>query len=134
MVSLAIPQSALQGWLQPERSVQLARLVNILLVVWLAWLLASLSWMVLPEPESAPLVTQQPAQPPQIQRQQRQIDERQIAGWHLFGVAGEEKPSKPAAVDAPDTRLKLTLRGLFASDDSEGARAIIGDPKTKRKE
>ena len=128
MVSLALPQSAWQNWFQPERSGQLARLVNVLLVIWLAWLLASLSWRVLPEPESEsvqlPAVVTAPAQ-----RQQPRIDERQIAEWHIFGVASEEKSVKPAAVDAPETRLKLTLRGLFASDDSSGGRAIIGDPK-----
>jgi general secretion pathway protein C len=131
MVSLALPQSALQNWLQPERSGQLARLVNVLLVIWLAWLLANLSWLFIPEPEvellPEPVVAVAPAQ-----HKRSRIDERQIASWHLFGVAGEEKPVKaaPAAI-APETRLKLTLRGLFASDDSAGGHAIIGDPKGK---
>ena len=131
MVSLALPQSALQNWLQPERSGQLAKLVNLLLIIWLAWLLARLSWFILPEPEVEPIPQPAVAAAP-VQRQQARIDERQIASWHLFGVAGEEKPVKAAPVaDAPETRLKLTLRGLFASDDSAGGRAIIGDPKGK---
>jgi len=34
-------------------------------------------------------------------------------------------------LDAPETRLKLTLRGVFASEDSSGGRAIVGDPQGK---
>lgn len=130
MVSLASPQSALQNWMQPERSGQLAKLVNLLLVIWLAWLLASLSWFIVPEPVVEPVPSPAIVAPPQ--RNQPGVDEHQIAAWHLFGVAGEEAPVKavPVAV-APETRLKLTLRGLFASDDSAGGRAIIGDPKGK---
>jgi len=133
MVSLALPQSALQNWLQPGRSGQLAKLVNILLVIWLAWLLARLSWFILPEPEVEPIPQRAIVAAP-VLRQQPRVDEQQIAAWHLFGVADEEKPVKAAPVAiAPETRLKLTLRGLFASDDSDsaGGRAIIGDPKGK---
>ena len=130
MVSLASPQSALQNWMQPERSGQLAKLVNLLLVIWLAWLLARLSWFIVPEPVVELVPSPAIVAPPQ--RNQPGVDEHQIAAWHLFGVAGEEAPVKavPVAV-APETRLKLTLRGLFASDDSAGGRAIIGDPKGK---
>jgi general secretion pathway protein C len=132
MVSLAFPQSALNNWLRPERSGQLARLVNILLVVWLAWMLAGLSWLLFPEPESLPEAQPGVGRPAPVQRQQPRIDEQQIAGWHIFGVAGEEKPvAQPATVDAPDTSLKLTLRGVFASDDPAEARAIVGDPRGK---
>ena len=33
--------------------------------------------------------------------------------------------------EAPDTRLKLVLRGAFASDDRALSRAIIADPRGK---
>ena len=133
MVSLALPQSALLNRIRQVQTGQLARLVNSLLVIWLAWLLAEMSWMLLPdtrtgEPQSVAV------EPEQLTRQAPRIDERQIASWHLFGEAGKDKPVKKTAVDAPETRLKLTLRGVFASDDSSsasGARAIIGDPKGK---
>ena len=133
MVSLAIPQSALQSWLRPEKITRLTRPVNLLLLVWLAWLLAKMSWMLVAEPEQAadriPVV-------PEIsipaQKTQPRIDERQIADWHVFGEVTAEKPvKKAAAVDAPETRLKLTLRGVFASDENRSARAIIGDPQGK---
>ncbi|MEA2078505.1 MAG: type II secretion system protein GspC [Pseudomonadota bacterium] len=129
MLSLAIPQSALQGWFRPERIAQLTRLVNVLLILWLAWLSAKLTWLLVPEAEQTEqAVTLAPAP---VQRQPPRIDERQIADWHLFGVAGEEKPVEKKLVDAPETRLKLTLRGVFASEESTGGRAIVGDPKGK---
>lgn len=131
MVSLALSQSALQNWLRPERSIQFARIANILLVIWLAWMLAGLSWLLVPEPAPEML-------PPPVNeaapsaRQQPKIDERQIASWHIFGVAGEDKPVKKVVPeDAPDTRLKLVLKGVFASDEEGMARAIVADPKGK---
>ncbi len=129
MVSLAISQSALQGWFRPEQITRLSKPVNVLLIIWLAWLSAQLTWLLVPETgqtEQALSVAPAPVQP-----QQPRIDEVQIAGWHLFGVAGEEKPVEKKAVEAPETRLKLTLRGVFASEESTGGRAIVGDPKGK---
>lgn len=107
-------------------------MVNILLVIWLAWLLAQLTWVLLPDsgPGEAQPVDVTPVP---VARQQPRIDERQIASWHLFGEAVKEQPVKKTTVDAPETRLKLTLRGVFASDDSKSAsmRAIVGDPRGK---
>ncbi len=128
MVSLAIPP-ALHNWLRPERSAQLARAVNILLVLWLAWLLAGLVWQLLPAQEPEIALRAAPRVPAAIQRPRQQVDEQQIASWHVFGVAGEEPVEKPVIADAPDTNLKLSLRGVFASDDPAEARAIVGDPR-----
>lgn len=49
----------------------------------------------------------------------------QVAARHLFGIAGalDAEPVKP--VEAPDTRLRLTLRGVIAHDNAPSARAII---------
>lgn len=128
MVSLAISQSAIQGWFRPERIAQLSKLVNVLLIIWLAWLSAELTWLLVPEAgQTEQAVTAAPA----VKRQPPRIDERQIADWHLFGVVGDEKLQKKQVLDAPDTRLKLILRGVFATEESTGGRAIVGDPKGK---
>jgi len=130
MTSLALPQINLQNWLRPERSGQVARVINILLILWLAWILASLSWLVLPESDSETVDTGLPDIPVPVQREETRIDEREIASWHVFGVAGEEQATRPVVADAPETRLKLTLRGLFSTGGDDG-RAIIGDPRGK---
>ncbi len=129
MVSIAISQSALQNWLRPERVAQLTKLVNVVLIIWLAWLLARLTWFLIPEPEHTepPVVVAQTS----VQGQRPRIDARQVADWHLFGVVSDTRPVERKVVDAPETRLKLTLRGVFAADESSGGRAIVGDPKGK---
>jgi general secretion pathway protein C len=129
MVSLAISQSAIQGWFRPQRIAQLSKLVNVLLIIWLAWLSAKLTWLLVPEVgQTEQAVTAAPAA---VKRQPPRIDERQIADWHLFGVVGEEKSPEKKVLEAPETRLKLILRGVFASEESTGGRAIVGDPKGK---
>ncbi len=135
MVSLALPQSVLLNRIRLVQPGQLARPVNMLLVIWLAWLLANLSWMLLPgSSEGEAQSVEVTLTPVQVVRPPPHIDEQQIASLHLFGEAGKDKPAKKTAVNAPETRLKLTLRGVFASDDSSSAnlaRAIIGDPRGK---
>lgn len=132
MVSLTLPQAALQNWLRPERSVQVAGIVNVLLVIWLAWLLAGLSWLIVPGGETGKLRPSAAAPAANAEPRKARVDAGQIAGWHLFGVAGEDAPApKTAAVDAPDTSLKLTLRGVFASNEMDRARAIVGDARGK---
>jgi general secretion pathway protein C len=131
MVSLAIPQNALHKLVRPERAAQTAKIINILLIVWLAWQLARLSWLLVPAAPQ-PEVPASRAPGAGAAPTRARVDERQIAGWHLFGEAGKEQPvQKAAPVDAPETRLKLTLSGVFASDEPASARAIIGDPRGK---
>lgn len=133
MVSLALPQSVVLSRIRLVRTDQLVSPVNVLLVIWLAWLLADLSWALLPGTgDSGPQFVE--VAPTPAARQEPRIDERQIASWHLFGEAGKDKSVKKTAVNAPETRLKLTLRGVFASEDSSSAsdsRAIVGDPRGK---
>jgi general secretion pathway protein C len=129
MVSLTISQTALQSWLQPERINQVARLVNVLLIVWLAWLSAKLTWLLVPEGAQTEEVVAVAAPP--VKQVRPRVDEREIANWHLFGVVDEEKTVQKKAVEAPETRLKLTLRGVFASDEGTVGRAIVGDPRGK---
>ncbi|HED18341.1 MAG TPA: type II secretion system protein GspC [Gammaproteobacteria bacterium] len=133
MVSLALPQSAVLSRIRLVQIDRLARPVNLLLVIWLAWLLAELSWALLPGTDNNELQSVKVAPTP-VARQEPRIDERQIASWHLFGEARKDKSVVKSAVNAPETRLKLTLRGVFASEGSSSAseaRAIIGDPRGK---
>ena len=106
------------------------RFLNLLLVVWIAWLLATMTWSLLGEsepdgmalPEAVPIT-------PRTNQQEELV--RQLPNWHLFGeVAQEAEPVKKVVpVDAPDTRLKLLLHGTFSSTDSTLARAIIADER-----
>jgi general secretion pathway protein C len=130
MVSLAIPQNTLQLLWRPDRLAQIAKIINVLLIIWLAWQLARLSWLLVPRPDHG----EQPATQPVANvasgaTGRSTVNERELASWHLFGEVQKSQPvQKPKPVEAPETRLQLTLSGLFASDDPQEARAIIGDP------
>lgn len=105
--------------------------INVLLVVWIAWTLATLTWRVVGEPEpldSKPVVAASPVKP-ELDPDRQMI--REMAKWHMLGVVSREVSVVQTAVpaEAPDTRLKLVLRGAFASDDRKLARAIIADPR-----
>jgi len=103
--------------------------VNLLLVIWIASQLATLTWGLL-EPAAAPKPVAVVAGDLPARADPGQQLILQLPEWHLMGVVTQEAaPIKQAApVDAPDTRLKLVLRGALASDDKQHARAIIADP------
>jgi general secretion pathway protein C len=49
----------------------------------------------------------------------------EIVAAHLFGDASASKEPEPRKVEAPETKLRLSLVGLIASADSQFARALI---------
>ena len=60
---------------------------------------------------------------------------RQLPGWHLLGDVQKQAPVVvETPINAPDTRLKLVLHGVFASEVYGKARAIIADPKGKEEQ
>lgn len=102
-------------------------LVNAVLVAILAWTSAQLFWHVLPadDPGAAPAAGR--AQPTErnTERPRSERGER-IAGLHLFGRAAPLDAVDEAPIDAPETRLNLTLRGVFHSRAQDRALVIIG--------
>ncbi len=106
------------------------KILNLLLVVWIAWLLATMTWSLLDKPESSGTALPETVPvTPQVNPQEELV--HQLPNWHLFGeVAQEAEPvKKTVPVDAPDTRLKLLLHGTFSSADPALARAIIADER-----
>ncbi len=105
------------------------------LVVVLAQSMSTITWDLMPE---SPYVA-----PPNITAQLTRgaaasVSESTAAGYqkitsfHLFGTAVNEtaKPKvvpMPVAQDAPDTQLRLILKGVVSSDDMMDAWAIIAD-------
>jgi len=117
-------------WLPAFASNKLPHIVTLVLIVLLAQRAAELSWRFMPEPPA-------PQIPAQLQTQaakaggETQAPDRvaeRIAQLHLFGRTGESKPvvSQPVDQKAPETRLKLTLHGVFVEDKPEQGAAIIG--------
>ncbi len=112
-----------------SRTLDLAALAaSLILAVLVAQALASMTWALLPEPTFPPPpvaakpVTADAAQPSDFQ---------QLADLHLFGQARPDEDARGpggAPLDAPETRLNLTLRGILFNSMGEMARAIIAAP------
>jgi general secretion pathway protein C len=117
-------------WMQGPRAELAARLVTLLLGLWLLYRLAVLVWEIIPAPEVAEIPATAPAavSAPMSDPRQPRLDIAKVVGWHLFGAPSAAAPTTGGPIDAPDTRLNLVLRGVLSSEDPEGARAIIAEP------
>ncbi len=131
-MNAATLQPAELGRLLQGRTAQRVILaVNLLLVIWIAFRLAALTWGLLPQQEepAQPVIAATGSIPAKPDPDRMLV--RQLPGWHLMGevtvAAVPVKVSTP--VDAPDTQLKLILKGSLASDDKVNARAIIADQR-----
>lgn len=58
---------------------------------------------------------------------------KKVATYHLFGDAKKQAVTPQKIINAPETRLRLKLKGVFASTDTEQALAIISNSKDKDK-
>ena len=101
---------------------------TVVLVILIAWYMARLIWIILPQQDEfdwsvkAPVSSGLTGRPTALAT----VNFATIADVHLFGVPGAE-PVIAATVDAPETRLDLKLRGTVAADDPAMAHAIIAD-------
>ncbi|HDN69509.1 MAG TPA: type II secretion system protein GspC [Gammaproteobacteria bacterium] len=132
MQTLSLQQADLIRILQSRHTKTAIRVINLLLVIWIASMLATLTWDLLsPEEavEQTEIVTETAALPVSPDRQLIS----QMPAWHLMGVAkqGNQPVPTTTSLDAPETKLKLILKGALASTDPEHARAIIADPRGK---
>ena len=136
MMSAKLQTGPLLLWLQGPRLGPVVRLVNLLLVIWLAYLLADLTWQLVPTvPEDDAALAAPVARTDASPSPAEDKGAKEVAMLHLFGEASA-KPIAPKVVaprEAPDTRLKLTLKGLFASDEAAEAMAIVADAKGDEK-
>ena len=106
------------------------RLVNLFAIILLASALAKVTWMVVsPENVALPKTNTTSGSLANIEPAARL---RTISALHLFGEANTPIVNN-APIVAPETRLKLTLKGVFASTDSKRAFAIILDSNKKEK-
>lgn len=116
---------------------RLTRSLNLLLVVMLAYTLAQITWLLVPgsaDSRAVPAVIVAKASSP---AKATNVSLDKVATLHLLGRSDAPAPvEKEKPIDAPETRLNLTLRGLLALDSQQGARAIIaqgsGDEQSYR--
>ena len=111
---------------------RLPHYMAILAILLLCNSLAQLTWSLVPV--STDVEEQLASDRPVVRRAAVQREPAlapKISQWNLFGkfeqVKKVEKSEKPIVV--PETKLNLKLRGVFASEDTAAARAIIADAK-----
>lgn len=113
--------------LTPALNERAAGWVTVLLTIALAVVFADTTWKLIPG--SAPTVDLAPI-PVETAAAGRRPDAQQlaeqVAARHLFGLATEQTAAvAPRPAQVPETRLRLTLRGVVAHDNAQLARAII---------
>lgn len=101
--------------------------LNLVLVITVAWLLAQLSWQLIPAPAAGNLT---PGNSAQLQPTEPRsgVSLAALTGFALFGKASVVAATEPAPVvtEAPKTQLNVKLTGLVAvaADPNQGS-AII---------
>ena len=112
-----------QQWGKPVRW-----LVAILLVIALAFVLAQTFWLLWygpnePIPSNSKTRLQVASSGQAVILSQSQVD-----SWQLFGSFEQEAaPQSDKPTDAPETRLRLELLGVFQTADTDKASAIIAE-------
>ncbi len=97
--------------------------INALLVLLLAYSMAVLTWQLLATPQMQDASASR-IQPTGMATQKGGPGLDTVAAMHLLGEAGNV-PVDETPIVAPETRLKFTLKGVFANSRSESAMAII---------
>ncbi len=107
--------------------------INSLLVLLLAYSLAGTAWRLWPQPPiSGQLLT--PLHSPSTTDPDPAHNLDSVAALHLFGEKGEEVTAPvETAIDAPETRLSLTLKGIVALSEGGNGRALIAEGSSAEK-
>ncbi|MEW6992212.1 type II secretion system protein GspC [Colwelliaceae bacterium 6441] len=104
---------------------KVANAISVLLLFFIAYLFAQLTWLFISEKSSnSPTLVME--SPVLINSKVSKVNINAIEQLNLFGKYSEQKVVQQVTVqDAPETKLNLTLSGTVASDDPEIAAAII---------
>ncbi|VAW87453.1 hypothetical protein MNBD_GAMMA16-1818 [hydrothermal vent metagenome] len=117
---------------QPTYMEKAARLASLGLFLAVMFYLSKLVWFMVPEPEHLPYTPLSVTHVSSAERDS-QVASIDVAALNLFGQPGVVKRTPQAQPEKiMDTNLKLTLRGILASDDATIARAIIADDRSRK--
>ncbi|OCQ19602.1 type II secretion system protein GspC [Pseudoalteromonas luteoviolacea] len=115
----------LQKIIQGLPHAKLSRAVVFLAVVYIAFLLSQLFWLLWPKPETKLLSTN----PIHTQNAQQTVNSSSILAQNIFGKANEkpkaESKPKPVISNAPETQLNVRLTGIVAVSQNDVAGLAI---------
>ena len=108
----------------PQRKI--TQVIILLLLCYIAYLFAQITWLGLSKPPQNTQLTWQ-GSASASSTPKKQIEVKSIQALNLFGAFTQQKEERVEEVveDAPETRLKLTLTGVVASSDKATAAAVI---------
>ncbi|MCF6283543.1 MAG: type II secretion system protein GspC [Candidatus Polarisedimenticolaceae bacterium] len=119
-------------WVEQAVVETLPNWTTLLLLLLVAYQAAAMTWQFIGEPLSHQQTQQQTATAVKTTRSEKRAQHgTQIANMHLFGIEGQAKRQKRVEA-APETRLKLTLHGVFVGKAADKGSAIIGKANGKQ--
>ncbi len=104
---------------------KLPTVMSVVLVIACAHVLSQITWALLANDEQP--VTTRTSTLKTAPKANNQQAFRQLTSANLFGIAGQTKTTK--TIRAPETRLNLVLKGVFAAIPMDNASAIIARGK-----
>jgi len=112
---------------------KIAKLISLILLVYIAYLLAKITWLFL---NNSPQLNVNVSSAPitQSNNSDQRINLSGIQSLNLFGVynaSTAQVEESDEIEDAPETKLRLTLTGVVASDQQERSAAIIENNGTQ---
>ncbi|MEQ8798872.1 MAG: type II secretion system protein GspC [Salinisphaeraceae bacterium] len=104
---------SLQGWL------------NVVMAALIGWTLSGLFWAAWPDAANEPVNIESPAASAQDRGEPSTVNLDAILAHNLFGRKAPDEKNNAEILNAPETRLNLTLTGIVSSDRAPQSRALI---------
>ncbi|MBL4900822.1 MAG: type II secretion system protein GspC [Colwellia sp.] len=102
---------------------KIAQTISFLLLVYIAFLAAKITWLLVPQ---KPITSNLTVGVKQSSSTGQNVNLSALQALNLFGQYDEQVQEVTKQItEAPETRLKLTLSGLVASDKADTAAAVI---------
>jgi general secretion pathway protein C len=111
-----------QHWSEYKAVDPILLIVKWLLAFSIAYYSATLTWMLIDRPT---LVLQEPSS--SVTLDSAVAQNHDIAAWHLFGKPDQVVTTSAKEINAPKTRLRLSLMGVFVASNVTLSSAIIAE-------
>jgi general secretion pathway protein C len=104
---------------------RIAKVISVLLLIYIAYIFSQLTWLIVPQAELAS-ASNNINRVTSMENKSANININKIQNLNLFGIHNAlPTETKVEMQDAPETRLNLTLSGVVASSEPSTAAAII---------
>ncbi len=117
--------------IQLKANKYLPRIIFAVLLLLLIQTFAELTWRIFTPAEKIVLSVNNKTASLNARNSIKSSNLDEVSQYHLFGNAKKRVTTTQAIISAPDTRLRLDLKGVFASNKASQALAIISSNKGK---